>query len=90
MGKWRLTANENERIKCTKSVPMQIMRSKEVRDTLSKDLPIRVRMRRAQRIINCGWRNVMSYDGWGDHNADTKPNTEDALSITRKSAGKGK
>ena len=91
MGKSRLTANENERIKCTKSVPMQIMRSKEVRDTLSKDLPIRVRMRRAHRIINCGWRNIMSYEGWEDHDADTKPTTKDALSIgLNAGGGKGK
>ena len=82
---------KRKRKKCTISVPMQIMRSKEVQDTLSKDLPIRVRMRRAHRIINCGWRNIMSYEGWEDHDADTKPTTKDALSIGENAGGgKGK
>ena len=66
---------------CTVSVPMQIMRSKELVALLRAEIPVRVKMRRAQVLVNSGWRNALSYDGWKDHDADRKPSTVDALSI---------
>ena len=63
------------------SVPMQIMRSKELVAVLSEEIPLRVRMRKAEVVMNSGWRNALSYDGWKDLDADTKPTTVNALSM---------
>ena len=32
-------------------------------------------------VMNSGWRNALSYDGWKDLDADTKPTTVNALSM---------
>ena len=74
-------APAGKRQKCSKSVPMQIMRSKELVAVLSEEIPLRVRMGKAQTLLNSGWRNALSYDGWKDLDADTKPTTVNALSM---------
>jgi hypothetical protein len=48
---------------------------------LRAEIPVRVKMKRAKVLVNSGWRNALSYDGWTDHDKDTKPSTVDALSI---------
>ena len=74
-------APAGKRQKCSKSVPMQIMRTKELVAVLSEEFPLRVRMRKAMVVMNSGWRNALSYDGWKDLDADTKPTTVNALSM---------